>query len=94
MLWENYNLADVGHPGQSRMLKLIKQNYWWPEIKEDVKKYFKDVQMPTEQSTTSKENGRITPIGNTIRILVGNQYWYYWSITKFKWNRCYCGYHG
>ena len=56
------------------MLKLIKQNYWWPEIKEDVKKYFKDVQMPTEQSTTSKENGRITPIGNNIRILAENQY--------------------
>ena len=21
------------------MLKLIKRNYWWPEIKEDIKKY-------------------------------------------------------
>ena len=30
---------DVEHPEQRRMLELIKQNYWWPGIKEDVKKY-------------------------------------------------------
>ena len=39
ILEENHNLVDVGHPGQQRMLELIKRNYWWPEIKEDVKKY-------------------------------------------------------
>jgi len=30
---------DIEHPEQQRMLELIKQNYWWPGIKEDVKKY-------------------------------------------------------
>ena len=30
---------DVGHPGQHRMLELLKRTYWWPELKEDVKKY-------------------------------------------------------
>ena len=30
---------DIEHPGQQRMLKLIKQNYQQPGIKEDVKKY-------------------------------------------------------
>ena len=39
ILEENHNLVDVGHPGQQRMLELIKRNYWWPGIKEDVKKY-------------------------------------------------------
>jgi len=39
ILWENYNLADVGHLGQQRMIELLKRNYWWPELKEDVKKY-------------------------------------------------------
>jgi len=38
-LQENHDFADIGHPGQLRMLELIKQNYWWPEIKKDVKKY-------------------------------------------------------
>jgi len=28
ILQENYNLVDVGHSGQQRMLELIKQNYW------------------------------------------------------------------
>jgi len=39
ILKENHNLVDVGHPGQQRMLELIKQNYRWPGLKEDVKKY-------------------------------------------------------
>ena len=39
ILKENHNLVDVGHPGQHRMLELIKRTYWWPGLKEDVKKY-------------------------------------------------------
>ena len=39
ILQENYNLVDVRHSGQQQMLKLIKKNYWWPEIKGDIKKY-------------------------------------------------------
>ena len=39
ILKENHNSVDVGHLGQQRMLELIKWNYWWPGLKEDVKKY-------------------------------------------------------
>jgi len=39
ILKENHNLVDVGHPEQHRMLELIKRTYWWPGLKEDVKKY-------------------------------------------------------
>ena len=39
ILQENYGSVDVGHPEHQRMLELIKQNYWWPELKEDIKKY-------------------------------------------------------
>jgi len=39
ILQENYELVDIGHPRQQRMMKLIKHNYWWPGIKTDVKKY-------------------------------------------------------
>ena len=39
ILKENHDLADVGHPEQHRMLELIKRTYWWPGLKEDVKKY-------------------------------------------------------
>ena len=43
VLQENHDLADVSHPEQSRMLELIKQNYLWPGIKKDVKKYIQSV---------------------------------------------------
>jgi len=39
ILKENHNLVDVGYPGQYRMLELLKRTYWWPGLKEDVKKY-------------------------------------------------------
>jgi len=39
ILKDNHNLADMGHLGQHRMLEVIKRTYWWPGLKEDIKKY-------------------------------------------------------
>jgi len=39
ILKENHDLADVGHLGQYKILELIKRTYWWPGLKEDIKKY-------------------------------------------------------
>jgi len=39
ILKENHNSVDVEHPGQHRMLELLKRTYWWPELKENVKRY-------------------------------------------------------
>jgi len=39
ILKENHDLMDIGHPGQHRMLELLKRMYWWLGLKEDIKKY-------------------------------------------------------
>jgi len=39
ILKENHDSVDVEHPEQQQMLELLKRNYWWPGLKEDVKKY-------------------------------------------------------
>ena len=39
ILKEHHNPADIGHPRQYRMLELLKRTYWWPGLKEDIKKY-------------------------------------------------------
>ena len=39
ILKENHNSVDVGHLGQHRILELLKRTYWWPGLKENVKKY-------------------------------------------------------
>jgi len=39
ILKENHDLADMGHPEQHRILEMIKKTYWWPGLKEDIKKY-------------------------------------------------------
>ena len=42
ILKENHNSVDMGHPGQHRMLELLKRTYWWLGLKEDVKKYVQE----------------------------------------------------
>ena len=39
ILKEHHNPADIGYSGQHRMLELLKRTYWWPGLKEDVKRY-------------------------------------------------------
>ena len=59
ILQENYNSVDVGHSGQQQMMELVKRNYWWPELKEDVKKYvqgcFKCQQNKVQYQKKSRE---------------------------------------
>jgi len=38
ILKENHDSVDIRYPGQQRMLELIKQNYWWPGLK-NIRKY-------------------------------------------------------
>jgi len=49
ILKRNHNSVDVGHPDQHKMLKLLKRTYWWPGLKEDVKKYI-DIIEPLPKS--------------------------------------------
>ena len=39
ILQENYEPVNIRYSGQQRIMDLIKRNYWWLEIKNDVKKY-------------------------------------------------------
>ena len=39
ILQENHNPVNICHPGQQRMIKLVKRNYRWLELKEDIEKY-------------------------------------------------------
>jgi len=39
ILEENHNSVDIEHPEQHRMMELLKRTYWWPGLKEDIKKY-------------------------------------------------------
>ena len=55
---------------------------------------FKDVQSVIEQSTIPEEGWSALSIRNTRRTMVGNQYWYYWTITTIKRKKYYFGYCG
>ena len=39
ILQENYNSVDVRYPEQQQIMELIKRNFWWPEIKNNIKRY-------------------------------------------------------
>jgi len=56
ILKENHDLADVGHPGQHKMLELIKRTYWWPGLKEDIKKYIQECFKYQQNTKERQEN--------------------------------------
>jgi len=39
ILQENHDPVDIGYLRQQQIMDLIKRNYWWPGIKNDIKKY-------------------------------------------------------
>jgi len=39
ILQENHEPVDIKYPEQQHMMELIKRNYWWPGIKNNVKNY-------------------------------------------------------
>ena len=44
ILSDNHNPPDVGHPEQHKMMELIKRNYWWSGIHNNVQKYIRGYQ--------------------------------------------------
>ena len=74
------------------MLNLIKRNYWWPEIKTDIKKYIQEYQKSQQNKNAIYEKDRGTTfIGNTSRTIVRNQYQHYWTTIKIKRQGYYSG---
>ena len=39
ILQENHDPVDIDHLGQQKIIELVKRNYWWLGLKEDIKKY-------------------------------------------------------
>jgi len=63
ILQENYNSVDVRHSGQQRMLKLIKRNYWWPGLKEDINKYVQEcLKYQQNKVQHQKKSGELHPL--------------------------------
>ena len=63
ILKENYDSVDIGHPGQHRMLELLKRNYWWPELKENVKKYVQEyIKCQQNKVQHQRKTGELHPL--------------------------------
>ena len=61
ILKEHHDPVDIGHPGQHKMLELLKKTYWWPGLKEDIKKYVQGCLkcQQTKFSTNEKQENYI-----------------------------------
>jgi len=63
ILKENHDLVDVGHPEQHRMLELLKRNYWWPGLKEDIKRYVQGcIKCQQNKMQHQKKAGELHPL--------------------------------
>jgi len=64
ILWENHDFVDIGHLGQQRMVELLKQNYWWPGLKEDIKKYVQECfKCQQNKVQHQRKPGELHPLG-------------------------------
>ena len=51
------------------MLELIKQNYWWPDIKEDIKKYIQEyIKCQQNKVQYQKKGGELHPLNISQRL--------------------------
>lgn len=58
----HHMVTDVGHPGQSKTIKLIMQNYWWPSLTVDVKQFVQQcLQCQQMKTFLTKPSGLLIP---------------------------------
>ena len=63
ILREHHDPANIGHPGQHRMQELIKRTYWWPRLKEDIKKYVQGcIKCQQNKVQHQKKAGELHPL--------------------------------
>ena len=63
ILKENHDLVDIEHPGQHRMLELLKRTYWWPGLKEDIKRYIQEcIKCQQNKVQHKKKAGELHPL--------------------------------
>ena len=63
ILKEHHDPADIRHPEQHRMQELIKRTYWWPGLKEDVKKYVQEcIKCQQNKVQHQKRAGELHPL--------------------------------
>ncbi|KAF7762598.1 hypothetical protein Agabi119p4_9191 [Agaricus bisporus var. burnettii] len=56
ILYDHHYPPDIGHPGQHRMLELLKRTFWWPTIKTDVRRYIRGCDMCQKNKTIRRPN--------------------------------------
>ena len=58
----HHDLPPAGHPGQSKTLEMVTQNYWWPGIAKFVKDYVKTCDTCRRRKTShAKPQGPLQP---------------------------------
>ena len=63
ILQKNHEPVDIGYLGQQRILKLIKRNYWWLGIQNDIKKYIQGFQKCQQNKVQHmKKVGELHPL--------------------------------
>ena len=60
---KNHDPVDIRYPGQQQMMELIKRNYQWPGIKNNVKKYIqKCFKYQQNKVQHMKKTGELHPL--------------------------------
>ena len=63
ILQEHHNSPSAGHPGMSKTLKAIKENYWWPSMCTEIEEYVRQCHTcQVNKAKKTKPQGLLQPL--------------------------------
>ena len=58
-----HDSAESGHPGKNKLYKILSRNYWWPNLHFDVKRFIRNCNGCTQNTTLRlRYQGTLKPL--------------------------------
>ena len=75
VIWLHHDILVAGYREKQKIMRLVKKNYWWPEVTKDVEKYVEKYNMYQRMKNRTE-----IPVGNLIANEIPEKLWTYLTV--------------
>ena len=75
VIWLHHDILVAGYREEQKIMRLVKKNYWWPEVTKDVEKYIEKYNMYQRMKNRTE-----IPVGNLIANEIPEKLWTYLTV--------------